>query len=312
MVQWRDPRANRRILPLPQTSSTVPAPSSNVVPASPDAAMASSSNTPAGAVSVDRKPTARVVGVLARNWRPFVCTLQLDSSVDPAAVAGEVANIEDESQSAAGASVSGRYDYAIFVPMNVRIPKIRVRTRQAKLLANARVLISIDSWDTGSRYPAGHFVMRLGRIGDLETEVQCILWEEDIHHGPFAPGLLADLPPREDPRVGALSMQQAIATAQARLSAVNRPKEQGSKRDRRAAPSAVESARTLQVSYGYSADERVEAANMELTPLFAVNLQVSDHATGAGAGAGAAAVQAGAAPSTVPESRGTLQSAVVA
>lgn len=58
------------------------------------------------------------------------------------------------------------------VPMDVRIPKVRVRTRHAKQLSNQRLVISIDEWDVDSTYPHGHIVRQLGAIGELETEIQ--------------------------------------------------------------------------------------------------------------------------------------------
>lgn len=44
----------------------------------------------------------------------------------------------------------------------------------------------IDSWETDSTYPNGHFVRSLGIIGDLEAEVAAILVENDIRAPPFS------------------------------------------------------------------------------------------------------------------------------
>ena len=45
-----------------------------------------------------------------------------------------------------------------------------------------------------SQYPQGHFVKLLGRIGDLETEIDSILVENSIEVTPFSQGILRELP----------------------------------------------------------------------------------------------------------------------
>ena len=37
---------------------------------------------------------------------------------------------------------------------------------QAELLADKRIVVAMDAWDTDSAYPAGHYVRTLGAIGD--------------------------------------------------------------------------------------------------------------------------------------------------
>ena len=91
------------------------------------------------------QPTARIVGVMKRNWRQFVGT------VDPGA----------------GANSGTRQTTVFLVPMDKRIPKVRVRTRQVEQLIGKRVLATIDSWDRDSRYPVGHYIRSLG---ELENE----------------------------------------------------------------------------------------------------------------------------------------------
>jgi DIS3-like exonuclease 1 len=48
------------------------------------------------------------------------------------------------------------------------------------------------------QYPNGHFVRTLGRIGDLETEMDGILVENDITITPFSQGMLAEMPNGDD------------------------------------------------------------------------------------------------------------------
>lgn len=49
-----------------------------------------------------------------------------------------------------------------------------------------RVIVHIDSWESTSLYPNGHFVRVLGRIGDLEGEIATILVENSISVTPFS------------------------------------------------------------------------------------------------------------------------------
>ena len=44
----------------------------------------------------------------------------------------------------------------------------------------------MDNWPAHSQYPNGHFVRSLGNIGDLETEIDGILLENDISVTPFS------------------------------------------------------------------------------------------------------------------------------
>ena len=76
------------------------------------------------------------------------------------------------------------------VPYNIRIPKIRIGTRQASELRNQRIVVHLDSWETDSQYPNGHFLRSLGPIGDLETETAVILIENDLHCPSFSRALL--------------------------------------------------------------------------------------------------------------------------
>ncbi|PKU36386.1 dis3-like exonuclease 1 [Limosa lapponica baueri] len=54
------------------------------------------------------------------------------------------------------------------------------------LLQDYRVVVRIDSWESTSVYPNGHFVRVLGRIGDLEGEIAAILVENSICVAPFS------------------------------------------------------------------------------------------------------------------------------
>ncbi|KAG8231430.1 hypothetical protein J437_LFUL000146, partial [Ladona fulva] len=82
----------------------------------------------------------------------------------------------------------------LFVPAERKVPKVRIETRQADVLASQRIIVAIDSWPRNSRYPQGHFVRALGPIGDRETENEVLLLEHDVPHSAFSEAVLADLP----------------------------------------------------------------------------------------------------------------------
>ena len=121
------------------------------------------------------QPTARVVGVMKRNWRQYV------GHVD---------------ESSVGQSIpQGRKQQTVFlIPMDKRIPKIRIRTRQASDIVGKRILVTIDSWDRDSRYPSGHFVRALGELETKGAETEALLLEYDVQYRPFPKSVLDCLP----------------------------------------------------------------------------------------------------------------------
>jgi len=120
------------------------------------------------AKSKDVQCTGRVVGIVRRKWRQYCGMLQ------PNPVKG-----------------SNRH---IFVAAEKKIPKVRIETRQADTLASQRIIVAIDSWPRTSRYPVGHFVRALGKIGDKATENMVLLLEHDIPHSSFSEAVLDCLP----------------------------------------------------------------------------------------------------------------------
>ncbi|KAF9404664.1 DIS3 mitotic control, partial [Podila epigama] len=119
------------------------------------------------------KPTGRVVGIISRNWQPYVATLQEGS--------------EKESGS-----------FHLVLPLNAVIPKIRIRHHDAKILANQRIVVRIDSWPINSQYPNGHYVRSLGPAHNLDTEISAILIEHGISVSQttqgFSEGSLKEMP----------------------------------------------------------------------------------------------------------------------
>ncbi|KAF9362619.1 DIS3 mitotic control [Mortierella sp. NVP85] len=101
------------------------------------------------------KPTGRVVGVISRNWQPYVATLQKGADRD-----------------------SGSFH--MVVPLNPVLPRIRIRHHDPKALADQRIVVRIDSWPCSSVYPNGHYVRTIGPIHELDTEISAILIEHGI------------------------------------------------------------------------------------------------------------------------------------
>ncbi|KAJ2661819.1 hypothetical protein IWW48_002213 [Coemansia sp. RSA 1200] len=97
-----------------------------------------------------------VVYVTERKWRPFVATLQIDGS---------------------GSGGSSRH---LAVPVDVNVPKIRIHYIDTTAIADRYFVVAIDGWLADSQYPHGHFVRALGRIGDLDAEIDTILVERQI------------------------------------------------------------------------------------------------------------------------------------
>ena len=85
----------------------------------------------------------------------------------------------------------------LVIPYNRKIPKIRIMTSQYRSLQGHRILVRIDSWPVTSQYPQGHFVSVVGKMGDLETEIDTILAENDIQVSQFSQGILNELPSME-------------------------------------------------------------------------------------------------------------------
>ena len=128
----------------------------------------------------EAEPCGEVVGIIQRHWRPYCCF------VDPK---------QRISQSATGATAS----QSLFVlAMDRRVPKIRIRTRQAGKLVGQRLLVAIDAWPKESRYPQGHFIRLLGNAGDRATETEVLLLEHDVPYREFSAKVLADLPSEGD------------------------------------------------------------------------------------------------------------------
>ncbi|KUI66447.1 Exosome complex exonuclease dis3 [Cytospora mali] len=121
------------------------------------------------------QPTAKVMGVIKRNWRQYV---------------GHI-----DQSSASQSSTQGRKQDTVFiVPMDKKIPKIRLRTRQISELLGKRILVTMDAWDRDSRHPVGHLVRALGEMETKAAETEALLLEYDVQYRPFPKTVLDCLP----------------------------------------------------------------------------------------------------------------------
>jgi exosome complex exonuclease DIS3/RRP44 len=121
-------------------------------------------------VTSGARPTAKVVGIFKRNWRPYCGSLE----------------VTDKKKGS-----------VLFLSVNKRIPKIKIQTSQADALMDKRIMVQIDAWPAESKFPIGHYTKTLGDIGDKDTETQVLLIEHDIPTAPWSKNVLACLPKDE-------------------------------------------------------------------------------------------------------------------
>ena len=108
----------------------------------------------------DARPCGEVVGVVKRGWRPYTCVIDMDSAI------------------------GNQY---LAEPLDARIPRVNITTRQPAALASKLVLVAIDFWEAAHRYPTGHYVRTLGDVGDVNAESEAILHEHEVNAAPFSP-----------------------------------------------------------------------------------------------------------------------------
>ncbi|PRP88289.1 DIS3-like exonuclease 1-like [Planoprotostelium fungivorum] len=126
-----------------------------------------------------KQPTGKVVALLSRRDRTYVCTVQIEKDTS------------EEQMS--------KQERLLVIPMDHSIPKMRIRSRQTSTFLHSRILVRMDDWDIDSVYPSGHYVEHIGEIGRLDTEVSAVLAENAISFTPFAPKMLENIPPSDPP-----------------------------------------------------------------------------------------------------------------
>ncbi|CEG44393.1 dis3-like exonuclease [Plasmopara halstedii] len=114
-------------------------------------------------------PTGKVVGILSRSFQYHVATIS-------------------------ASTVNAGDDHALAVPMDRRLPKIRIRSQRLDVLLDKRLKVAIDSWAVDSSYPNGHYVSILGSCGSLQTELSALLVDHEVDGSPFSEAALACLP----------------------------------------------------------------------------------------------------------------------
>ncbi|PBK71312.1 RNB-domain-containing protein [Armillaria solidipes] len=129
--------------------------------------------------SSNKQPTGRIVGVIKRNWRAYVCHI-------------------DSTSLTSSNSTSLSLQTVFATPVSRLLPRIRLRTRQAPTLIGQKILVTIDRWDNTSRYPEGHFVRALGKVESKEAEQESLLLEFEVPYRPFGKAILDCLPPEGD------------------------------------------------------------------------------------------------------------------
>ena len=116
------------------------------------------------------KQEGKVVGVLQRNWRSYCGSLQ-------------ETNIQQ--------------GHVLFVSIDERFPKIRIYSRQIQELMDKRIMVNVDSWPENSKYPIGHYVRTVGRIGDRNAETEVIMLEHGVTEAIWSNAVLNCLPPAD-------------------------------------------------------------------------------------------------------------------
>ncbi len=119
------------------------------------------------------QPTGRVVGIVKRSWRLYVGQI--------------VANSVSKSLTNSAKSCFVKL-------MDKSLPRIRIKTRRAQELLGKKIVIAIDSWNTTSKHPEGHFVKSLGESESVEAETEALLLEHDVEYRPFSKNVLDCLP----------------------------------------------------------------------------------------------------------------------
>ena len=133
-------------------------------------------------------PTGVVVAIVRRAWRERGYAASIDLGPGAAGAAALAAAAKDTTAAARATRV-------LAVPLDRRLPKVRISTRQAAALADQRIVVVVDSWPRDSPYPEGHYVRSLGKLGDADAETAAVLLEADVDDRPFAPAVHACVPP---------------------------------------------------------------------------------------------------------------------
>ncbi len=112
---------------------------------------------------------AEVVGIIKRGWHPIAATLQPDV-LSPL--------------------------WVVAIPIDPRLPKLRLQTQQEQLLKGKTIVVAFDAWEPTSRYPTGHYVRTLGETGDKNVEAEALCIDHEVDTRAFSQKVINCLPPK--------------------------------------------------------------------------------------------------------------------
>jgi exoribonuclease R len=132
--------------------------------------------------------TGMVVAIIRRDISEMVVTVPMshfESTSQSTSLAGSTSIPSDSLE---------RENFILVPPLDMRLPKIRIRTRQLSKLEGHRIIVAFDNWPVDSMYPNGHLVRIIGEANDWKTEVESILIRHSIFPRPFSAQAMACVP----------------------------------------------------------------------------------------------------------------------
>lgn len=128
--------------------------------------------------------TGVIVGILKREISEIVVTIP-----SMPIISNESNTVNDDLP--ATSTALDKEEFLLAPPIDKKLPKIRLRTRQWSKLQGYRVVLTFDSWPLDSVYPNGHLVRIIGQANDWKTEIESLLIRHSIFPRPFSPAALA-------------------------------------------------------------------------------------------------------------------------
>ena len=74
---------------------------------------------------------------------------------------------EGDEKALAGRGASDRQEAVICIPLDRRLPRMRLRSRRLGSLVGQRFVLRVDAWPAGSQFPSAHLQRILGSVNDL-------------------------------------------------------------------------------------------------------------------------------------------------
>ena len=144
-----------------------------------------------------------VVEILRRDIREIVVTV-------PMAMHDKNLFLNANSE-ASSTTVLEKECFLLVAPTDMKLPKVRLRTRQKSKLGGNRVIVAFDNWPVDSMFPNFHFVRIIGEANDWKTEVEDILIRHSIFPRPFSAEALAFVPIiKYEPGVSTVNLNNGV------------------------------------------------------------------------------------------------------